>query len=60
MVADAGTGMARGVKLANEARVEDVQEPATAKPIAMGLDVFHPQREIQRLVHGPWRSAERL
>src|SRR4029450_233321 len=24
----------------------------------MGLDVFHTQRELQRIVHGQWRRAE--
>ncbi len=60
VVADAGKGIARGVQLANEARVDAAQEPAAARAIALGLDVFHTQREIQRIVHGQWRRAERL
>jgi hypothetical protein len=41
VVADAGQGMERGVKLANEARADAAQEPTAARSIAMGLDVFH-------------------
>jgi hypothetical protein len=54
VITDAGTGLARGVKLVNAARA------ATAQPIAMGLDVFHTQHELQRVLHGQWRRAERL
>jgi hypothetical protein len=60
VMAAAGTGLARGVKLANEARAAAAHAPAVARPIQMGLDVFHTQREIQRVVHGQWRRAERL
>ena len=28
-------------------------------PLQMGLDVFHTQRELQRVVHGKWKRAER-
>jgi hypothetical protein len=60
VIADAGKGLERGMKLANAARAAEAQAPATAKPIAMGLDIFHTQRELQRVVHGQWRRAERL
>src|SRR4030095_1125562 len=60
VVADAGKGIERGVKLANEARANEAQECAAARPIEMGLDVFHTQRELQRIVHGQWRRAEQL
>ena len=59
VIADAGKGLAREVKLANEARAA-AHAPAVASPIQMGLDVFHTKREIQRVVHGQWRRAERL
>jgi len=31
-----------------------------ARAIQRELDVFHTQREFQRVVHGQWRRAERL
>jgi len=61
VVADAGKGLERGVKLAREARrtaAED-QENAATVPLQMGLDVFHTQRELQRVVHSKWQRAER-
>lgn len=62
VITDAGTGLARGVKLANEARraVGESQEGAVAMPMAMGLDVFHTQHELQRVLHHKWRQAERF
>jgi hypothetical protein len=59
-MADAGKGRERGMQRAKAARAAETQAPATAKPIAMGLDVCHTQRELQRGVHGQWRRAERL
>jgi hypothetical protein len=50
VITGAGTGLERGVKLAHKARVAEAHAPAGAKPIQMGLDVFHTQREIQRVV----------
>src|SRR5882724_6541105 len=29
-------------------------------PMAMGLDVFHTQHELQRVLHHKWRQAERF
>jgi hypothetical protein len=60
VIADAGKGLERGVKRANEARAAKAHAPAVAKPMQMGLDVFHTQRESQRVVHGHGRRAERL
>jgi hypothetical protein len=60
VIADAGTGLARGVKRANEARAAAAHAPVVARPIQMGLDILHTQRALQRVVHGPWRRAERL
>jgi hypothetical protein len=60
VIADGGKGLERGVKLANEARAVGAHASAVARPIQMGLDVFHTQRELQRVVHGQWRRAERL
>ena len=54
VITDAGTGLERGVKLVNATRA------AAAQPITMGLDVFHTQHELQRVLHDQWRRAERL
>ena len=59
VIAEAGKGLERGVKLAKAARAAAPQGPAVARPIQMGLDVFHTQRELQRVVHGKWKRAER-
>jgi hypothetical protein len=61
VVADAGKGLERGVKLAREARRTEAAGPENAAtvPLQMGLDVFHTQRELQRVVHGKWQRAER-
>jgi hypothetical protein len=59
VIAAAGKGLERGVKLAKAARAAAPQGPAVARPIQMGLDVFHTQRELQRVVHGKWKRAER-
>jgi hypothetical protein len=61
VITDAGTGLERGVKLAREARrtAAEGHEDAAARPLQMGLDVFHTQRELQRVVHGKWQRAER-
>ena len=47
VIADGGTGLERGVKLANEDRSALAQESESVSPVAitMGLDIFHPQRE---------------
>ena len=60
VITDAGKGLERGVKLANEARAAAAkgQEQAPAMAIKMGLDVFHTQRELQRVVHRKWKQAE--
>jgi hypothetical protein len=60
VITDAGKGLARGVKLANEARAAAAKgsEKASAMAIEMGLDVFHTQRELQRVVHRKWKQAE--
>jgi hypothetical protein len=61
VIADAGKGLERGVKLAYEARQagDEEHEKATARPLTMGLDVFHTQHELQRVLHQKWRQAER-
>jgi hypothetical protein len=61
VVTDAGTGWERGVQRVNETRAtagED-QAAAAAMPIQMGLDVLHPQQELQRVRQRQGRPAER-
>ena len=54
-------GLERGVKLANEARARGRgARGSRGEPIEMGLDVFHTQRELQRVLQRQWRQAERL
>ncbi len=59
VVSDAGTGLARGVKLLNEARVAAASEPGQnpVEPVQVGLDVFHTEREMQRVVSRLWGGA---
>jgi hypothetical protein len=54
-------GLERGVKLASEARrtAAEGSEDTSTMPLQMGLDVFHTQRELQRVVRGKWKRAER-
>jgi hypothetical protein len=61
VITDAGKGLERGVKLARAARhtVAEGHEDASVAPLQMGLDVFHTQRELQRVVHSKWQRAER-
>lgn len=56
VVADGGSGLERGVKLANARRQAQIQEP-DADPktvITMGLDVFHSPRELERVQQRQW------
>src|SRR5919108_1917750 len=59
VIADGGQGLERGVKLANEAR-RQAQEPEAEPPapITMGLDVFHTQREVERVLQRLWNRVE--
>ena len=59
-MADGGTGLERGVKLAHAQRQAPIQTldlPPRA-PITMGLDVFHSQRELERVQQRQWTQAE--
>src|ERR671930_2240210 len=60
VIADGGQGLERGVQLANEARSE-APEPASNAPatITMGLDVFHTEREVERVLQRLWNRVER-
>jgi hypothetical protein len=59
VVSDAGTGLARGVKLRNEARAttSTALEQTTREQVQSGLDVFHTERERQRVVSRRWAGA---
>jgi hypothetical protein len=61
VVADGGSGLERGVKLANDKRQAQVEEAESAprEAITMGLDVFHSQREMARVQQRQWQQAER-
>ena len=60
VIADRGTGLEKGVKLANEQRQAQAeeQEEESVPLITMGLDVFHSQRELERVQQRQWRQAE--
>jgi len=61
VVSDAGTGLARGVTLCNEARAADLEPgQAPVAPVQVGLDVFHTKREMQRVVSRRWAQVEKL
>ncbi len=61
VVSDAGTGLARGVKLLNEARAA-APEPGQAPvaPVQVGVEVLHTERARQRVVSRRWAQAEKL
>jgi hypothetical protein len=61
VVADGGTGLERGVTLVQASRRDSAQTPEgdVPPPITMGLDVFHTQREVERVLHRQWKQVER-
>jgi hypothetical protein len=61
VIADGGQGLERGVKLVNEARCAqgEASETVSRPAMTMGLDVFHTQRELERIVQRQWKHAER-
>jgi hypothetical protein len=61
VIADGGQGLERGVKLANAARGAqgEADETSSRQAMTMGLDVFHTQREIERVLQRQWKQAER-
>jgi hypothetical protein len=61
VIADGGTGLEKGVKLANERRQAQgqLQDAAPGPTITMGLDVFHTGRELERVLQRQWTQAER-
>ena len=61
VIADGGQGLERGVKLANAARCAQGEAAKTVarQAMTMGLDVFHTQRELERVLQRQWKHAER-
>jgi hypothetical protein len=61
VIADGGQGLARGMKLANEARgvQGEASETVSSPAMTMGLDVFHTRRELERVLQRQWKQAER-
>jgi len=61
VVSDAGTGLARGVKLRNAARAA-APEPGQAPvaPVQVGLEVLHTERARPRVVSRRWAQAAQL
>jgi hypothetical protein len=61
VIADGGKGLERGVTLAQASRHDSAQtlEADVSPPITMGLDVFHTQREVERVLHRQWKQVER-
>src|SRR5262249_27866460 len=54
-------GLSAGVKLANAARCAqgEAAETVSRQAMTMGLDVFHTQRELERVLQRQWKHAER-
>src|SRR5919197_1208247 len=61
VIADGGQGLERGVKLTNAARCTqgEAAETISSPAMTMGLDVFHTQRELERVLQRQWKQAER-
>jgi hypothetical protein len=61
VIADGGQGLERGVKLVNAARSApgEAAENVSSQAMTMGLDVFHTQRELERVLQQQWKQAER-
>ena len=61
VIADGGQGLARGAKLAHAARGAPgtAAETISRQAMTMGLDVFHTQRELERVFQRQWTQAER-
>jgi hypothetical protein len=59
--ADGGQGLERGGKLAHAARCTqgEATETVSSQAMTMGLDVFHTQRELERIIQRQWQQAER-
>src|SRR4029453_6667749 len=60
VIADGGQGLECGVKLANAARGAqgEAAETVSSPVLTMGLDVFHTQRELARVLQRHGNKAE--
>jgi hypothetical protein len=60
-IAAGGQGLERGVKRAHVARGAqgEAAETGASQALTMGLDVFHTQRELARVLPRQWKHAER-
>jgi hypothetical protein len=61
VIAEGGQGLARGVKLAHEARgvQGEASETVSSPAMTRGLDVLHTRRELARVLQRQWKHAER-
>src|SRR5215468_10996678 len=61
VIADGGQGLERGVRLVNAARCAqgEAAETVSGQAMTLGLEVFHTQRELERVVQRQWKHAER-
>jgi AcrR family transcriptional regulator len=55
-VADAGSGLRKGLSLIEEARQDD----SSAPHLEVGLDVFHIKKEALPVIHRVWQKAESI
>lgn len=55
-VADAGTGLRKGLSLIHQARAEEAAGPN----LEVGLDVFHIKKDALAALHRQWQKAESL
>jgi hypothetical protein len=69
VVADAGSGLRKGLSLIQEARSQEAknsqegespQEAEEERPLEVGLDVFHIKKEALPIIHRLWQKAESL
>ncbi len=62
VISDAGTGLEKGTRLLNEARVETIEGKGApvGVPVSVGLDVFHTLYDLQKVLARYWRRAEQL
>ncbi len=60
VISDAGTGLEKGVRLFNKARVEVTEGAPVGVPVSVGLDTFHTLYEMQKVLARYWKRAESL
>jgi hypothetical protein len=59
---DAGTGIAKGLRLFEEQRRSQRRQASLAEPVPLdiSLDVFHTEQEAQRVLGRLWRGVEKV